>query len=345
MDRIHLILILSLVFVSIIMWIISVQHYDTMMSTMMMFQDPISLSIFTVIWTAGMAAMMFPAISPMVILYDRLIKTNNNSGSDVATSTLKKKGGKKPSLTFDKDNLEIHEEKKRKIVLFLGSIRSPYTLKMLLFIGSYLSVWSLTGIALLIGWSISISYILTESVKGTQNLIGIIFGVILLISGLYQFSPLKSKCLGYCESPLSFFMRRWRRGTVGAVTMGTYHGLYCLGCCWPYFLLMLALGWMSVLWMGLFAAIIFGEKIWVRGGRWVARGAGVGFMILGVTSIFGIIEIQTGDMTMTDVTRNKDMGMKNDMNQGTEAKPGDGQDDMQMSMEMNDGVVMNMNNS
>jgi predicted metal-binding membrane protein len=325
----------SLVFVSIIMWIISVLHYDTMMSTMVMFQDPISLSIFTVIWTSGMAAMMFPAILPMVLLYDRLIKTNNSPSGDT-TRPLKKLGGKEPSLALDKANTETNEEKKRKIVLFPGSFWSPYSLKMFLFIGSYLSVWALTGIALLIGWSITMSYILTEPLKSTQNLMGIIFGVILLISGLYQFSPLKSKCLGYCESPLGFFMRRWKRGVVGAVMMGTYHGLYCLGCCWPYFLLMVALGWMNVLWMALFAAIIFGEKVWIRGGRWVARGAGIGFLILGVSSIIGMIEIPTVDMTMTDMTgSNKDMWMKNEMNQEKGIKLREGQDDTQMDMAMN----------
>jgi predicted metal-binding membrane protein len=317
------------------MWIISVLHYDTMMSTMMMFQDPISLSIFTVIWTSGMAAMMFPAILPMVLLYDRLIKTNNSPSGDT-TPPLKKWRGKEPSLALDKANTETNEEKKQKIVLFPGSFWSPYSLKMFLFIGSYLSVWALTGIALLIGWSITMSYILTEPLKSTQNLMGIIFGVILLISGLYQFSPLKSKCLGYCESPLGFFMRRWKRGVVGAVMMGTYHGLYCLGCCWPYFLLMVALGWMNVLWMALFAAIIFGEKVWIRGGRWVARGAGIGFLILGVSSIFGMIEIPTVDMTMTDMTgSNKDMWMKNEMNQETRIKLREGQDDTQMDMAMN----------
>jgi predicted metal-binding membrane protein len=338
MERIHLVLIISLVFVSIVMWVMTVQHYDTMLSTMMKFQDPLSLSIFTVIWTAGMAAMMFPAISPMVLLYDRLIKTNNTSSGDVATSTLKIKGGKESSLDFDKDNLERHEEKKRKIVLFPGSFWSPYTLKMLLFIGSYLSVWAVTGIALLIGWSITTSYIFTELVKGSQTLIGVIFGLLLVISGLYQFSPLKTKCLGYCESPLSFFMRRWRRGIVGAITMGTYHGLYCLGCCWPYFLLMVALGWMNVLWMGIFAAIIFGEKVWIRGGRWVARGAGVCFLILGVSSIFGILEIPTGNMTISDTTMdNEDMGMKNEMNQGTGTNLGGAENEMQMNMVMNSG--------
>lgn len=88
-------------------------------------------------------------------------------------------------------------------------------------------------------------------------------------------------------------MRRWRSGTLGAVKMGTFHGLYCLGCCWPYFLLMVALGWMNILWMALFAAIIFGEKIWLRGGKWIARSAGVGFITLGIIALLGIIEIPT----------------------------------------------------
>ena len=58
----QLILVISLVFVSIIMWIVSVQQFDTMMSTMMMFYNPTSLSLFTVIWTEGIADMMLPAI-------------------------------------------------------------------------------------------------------------------------------------------------------------------------------------------------------------------------------------------------------------------------------------------
>jgi len=115
----------------------------------------------------------------------------------------------------------------------------------------------------------------------------------LLISGIYQFSSLKTKCLGYCESPLSFFMRRWRNGTTGALKMGIYHGVYCLGCCWPYFLLMVALGWMNLLWMALFAGVIFGEKVWSKG-IWVARSTGVVIAIVGIMAIFGLITIPTG---------------------------------------------------
>jgi predicted metal-binding membrane protein len=162
----------------------------------------------------------------------------------------------------------------------------------------------------------------------SKQQLDLVFGILLILSGLYQFSPLKTKCLGYCESPMSFFMRRWRSGTIGAVKMGTYHGLYCLGCCWPYFLLMIALGWMNLLWMALFAAIIFGEKIWLRGGIWVARSAGIGFIIIGVLAISGLIEIPTGieigkdnvamddsmHMTPMDMGNNNNINMKDNDN-------------------------------
>jgi predicted metal-binding membrane protein len=45
---------------------------------------------------------------------------------------------------------------------------------------------------------------------------------------------------------------------------------------------MVALGWMNLLWMALFSGIIFGEKIWSKKGIWVARAAGIGFMIIGI---------------------------------------------------------------
>ena len=267
MNRIQIILVSALISISVITWLVSSQQYDTMMSTMMMFHNPAALSLFTVIWTAGMAAMMFPAISPMVLLYDRMIK--NKSNNEASSS---KKGEAKESLLVGIDNCKEQEKMKSSVSLW-----STYSLKMILFVGSYLLVWAITGIAILVGWSIPMNYLLAEPfTNNAQSLVDIIFGVLLVISGLYQFSPLKTKCLGYCESPMSFFMRRWRSGTVGAMKMGMYHGLYCLGCCWPYFLLMVALGWMSLLWMALFAAIIFGDKVWIKGGRWIARGVGIG---------------------------------------------------------------------
>jgi predicted metal-binding membrane protein len=307
---------------SAIMWLVSIQQYDTMMSTMMMFYNPIALSIFTLIWITGMAAMMFPAISPMVLLYDRLIKSDNNS----RVNRRVKEG--KSSLIVSK---EKEKEEVKKSSSLLAFLRWPsYSLKIILFVGSYLAVWAFTGIALLIAWSVPMNYIfmgMNSSLLSKQQL-DLVFGILLIISGLYQFSPLKTKCLGYCESPMSFFMRRWRSGTIGAAKMGTYHGLYCLGCCWPYFLLMIALGWMNLFWMALFAAVIFGEKIWLRGGIWVARSAGISFMIVGVLAILGLIEIPTGieigkdnavmddsmHMTPMDMGNNNNINMKDNNN-------------------------------
>jgi predicted metal-binding membrane protein len=322
MNSIQKILIFSLIFISAIMWLVSVQQYDTMMSTMMMFYNPIALSIFTLIWVTGMAAMMFPAISPMVLLYDRLIKSDNNSRVNRRV-----KEGKSSLIVSKEKEKEEEKEEVKKSSSLLAFLRWPsYSLKIILFVGSYLAVWAFTGITLLIAWSVPMNYIfmgMNSSLLSKQQL-DLVFGILLIISGLYQFSPLKTKCLGYCESPMSFFMRRWRSGTIGAAKMGTYHGLYCLGCCWPYFLLMIALGWMNLFWMALFAAVIFGEKIWLRGGIWVARSAGISFMIVGVLAILGLIEIPTGieigkdnavmddsmHMTPMDMGNNNNINMK-----------------------------------
>src|SRR5215208_8324296 len=306
MKTIQLILISLLVFISAVAWVLSARQYDTMMDVMMIFYNPIALSLFTVIWTAGMAAMMFPAIAPMILLYDRLIKTDNGTADEYNEPSKQSEGGETRTSKFvvgtddREEQQKAKNNEKKKKTLSSTSFWSPYSVKMMLFVGSYLLVWALTGIAILIGWSIPMNYFFSvedSSVGSKQYLvIDIIFGILLFISGLYQFSPLKTKCLGYCESPMGFFMRRWKSGMAGAVKMGTYHGLYCLGCCWPYFLLMVALGWMNLLWMALFAAIIFVEKIWIRGGRWIARSAGIAFMVLGVLALLGILDIPTGGM-------------------------------------------------
>jgi hypothetical protein len=91
--------------------------------------------------------------------------------------------------------------------------------------------------------------------------------------------------------------------------------------------------------MALFAAIIFGEKVWIKGGKWVARSTGVGFVILGALILLGIMEVPVGDMTMTDVAgnnnNNKDTQSDNVLNRGMEMSMDNGDNSMQMNMEMN----------
>ena len=268
MHKLQKIILLSLVSTSALAWVVSKDQPDMMKA--MMTYDPITISLFTASWTVGMVAMMFPAISPMVLLYNRLIKSDNDTGSGSSIG----KDEVSSSLVVEEKNNNDHNTP--------HSSTFSYLLKMMLFVGCYLAVWALTGIVLLLAWSVPLNTFVVMGIERKQ--LDIIYGVLLIIAGAYQFSPLKTTCIGYCESPLSFFMRRWRSGTIGAVKMGTYHGLYCLGCCWPYFLLMVSLGWMNLLWMGLFACVIFGEKIWSRG-VWVARIAGIGLMTLGLIAI------------------------------------------------------------
>jgi predicted metal-binding membrane protein len=254
-------------------WLLSALLPDMM--DLMTSYNPVLILLFTASWTAGMAAMMFLAIVPMVLLYNRLI-TNEESGSSTV----------------------VTQRKLRHIF------------KVILFVGMYLVIWAMTGIALLLSWSVPMNSLIMGM---ENNHIGMIFGSILIISGVYQFTSLKNKCIGYCESPLSFFMRRWEKGTLGAIKMGVLHGLYCLGCCWPYFLIMVALGWMNLAWMGLFALIIFGEKIWSKG-IWIARAVGIALIILGASSSVGLIVVHDSTMDMNMIKQemerdNMDMDM------------------------------------
>ncbi len=260
MDRVQKAVVISLITTSAIAWFASIDSPDMMVA--MTTYNPLSISLFTASWTAGMAAMMFPAITPMVLMYNRLVINRKNNRDRQSSVT-------------------IQEEKEGETI----SSTLP-SLRVILFVGSYLLVWALTGIVLLLGWSV----VMNSTIMTTGNTVFIqyLYGSLLIIAGAYQFTPLKRICIGYCESPMSFFMRRWRDGASGAFKMGVYHGIYCLGCCWAYFLLMVALGWMNLLWMGLFAGIIFGEKIWSRG-IWVARAAGVGLAITGVLVAAGML--------------------------------------------------------
>jgi hypothetical protein len=80
MDKIQKILLLSLISTSALAWIISKDQPDMMKA--MITYDPVAILIFTASWIVGMAAMMFPAISPMVLLYNRLIKKDDYDNND-----------------------------------------------------------------------------------------------------------------------------------------------------------------------------------------------------------------------------------------------------------------------
>jgi predicted metal-binding membrane protein len=72
----------------------------------------------------------------------------------------------------------------------------------------------------------------------------LIIGTTLLVAGLWQFSPLRDRCLDECRSPFGFVVNRWRGESIRreAFAMGVAHGAFCIGCCWSLMLVMFGVG-------------------------------------------------------------------------------------------------------
>lgn len=109
--------------------------------------------------------------------------------------------------------------------------------------------------------------------------------LLLVAAGLYQFTPLKDRCLSKCREPLPFFVMHWRAGAIGALRMGLSHGGYCVGCCAMLMLLLFAVGVMSLAWVAAIAAFILVEKL-LPAGHIAARVAGGALIALGAATLF-----------------------------------------------------------
>jgi hypothetical protein len=96
---------------------------------------------------------------------------------------------------------------------------------------------------------------------------------LLMIAGVFQFTPLKQACLRACRTPLGFLLTDWRDALCGAARMGIRHGLYCLGCCWALMALLFVGGAMNLLWIS--ALTLLGRHGEARAeGRHPGEGAG-----------------------------------------------------------------------
>ncbi|MDG1129084.1 MAG: DUF2182 domain-containing protein [Paracoccaceae bacterium] len=100
---------------------------------------------------------------------------------------------------------------------------------------------------------------------------------LLLIAGLYQFSPVKEACLSKCRAPLTFFMAHWEEGPL---RNGVRLGLVCLGCCWALMLLAFVGGVMNIAFMGVATLIMVIEKL-PQYGRVLTRPLGAVLIIAG----------------------------------------------------------------
>ncbi|HLF99686.1 MAG TPA: DUF2182 domain-containing protein [Acidimicrobiia bacterium] len=163
------------------------------------------------------------------------------------------------------------------MVVMYGRMRQSDPLSVALFTGSYIVLWFVFGlVAYVVSAGVETAASRSEWVAMNWGRAG---GGLLVMAGVYQLTPLKDICLRHCRTPLSFVMTRWSDGRVGALRMGLSHGVYCVGCCWLLFLILIPLGVMNVAAMVAVAALVFAEKV-VPAGRVVgivAAAAMVGF--------------------------------------------------------------------
>jgi predicted metal-binding membrane protein len=149
----------------------------------------------------------------------------------------------------------------------------------------YLVAWVLFSLAAAAAqWALEQAALLSPMMVSASPWLG---GGLLILAGLYQWTPLKNACLVHCRSPITFLAHHWRPGRAGAFRMGLHHGLYCVGCCWVLMALLFVFGVMNLLWIAALAIFVLLEKVLPRGdlfGRASAvllAGAGILVMLAG----------------------------------------------------------------
>ena len=138
------------------------------------------------------------------------------------------------------------------------SRQQPYT-PTFIFVAGYLLAWAgFSVLATIAQWPLHTAGLLNPMMDSRSYLMS---GVVLVVAGLYQWTPAKDACLKTCRSPLGFLMTQWREGAMGALVMGVRHGIYCVGCCWALMLVLFGVGVMNMLWVLLITAFVLIEKI------------------------------------------------------------------------------------
>jgi len=131
----------------------------------------------------------------------------------------------------------------------------------LLFVGSYLALWVLVGVA---------AYLLDQAVRAvgpgflTWDAGGrYVAGGAVVAAGLYQLTPLKRAFLRRCREA-------GEQATASPVLAGLCYGRNCVGCSGGLILVLFAVGVMSVFWMVAVTVLIVLERTAPIGERFVA---------------------------------------------------------------------------
>jgi len=146
------------------------------------------------------------------------------------------------------------------------------------FLFGYLLAWALFSVAATgLQWLLQASSLVTTMMQSASYYWS---AILFLAAGLYQFSPLKDRCLSYCRSPDGFILSEWRDGGLGAIVMGLRHGWFCTGCCAALMLLLFAVAVMDLRWVAALTALVTAERL-LPGPVFWRSAIGVGLLFAG----------------------------------------------------------------
>ncbi|MDZ5695842.1 DUF2182 domain-containing protein [Chelativorans sp. M5D2P16] len=149
------------------------------------------------------------------------------------------------------------------------------------FVAGYLLAWGVFSLAATVcQWALESALLLSPTMSSASARFS---GLLLMATGLYQWTPQKDVCLSRCQSPLHFIQQHggFRRDVPGSLRLGLRHGLYCIGCCWMLMALLFVGGVMNIAWIAAIAIFVLLEKI-VPAGRLLSRAAGVALLAAGL---------------------------------------------------------------
>jgi predicted metal-binding membrane protein len=248
-----LLVLAALAWVGVILWARSSSMMDAMPGPV----APTRAALFAAMWLVMMAAMMLPAVTPIVLLFRTVQRAR--------------------------------------------AARGKLAIPTSVFVSGYLAVWLAAGIAAFLVYALAQR--LGRQLNADAGWLPYVGGAIVVLAGIYQFTPLKKVCLRHCRSPLHFLMEGFGEGKMGAFRTGATHGTFCLGCCWGIMAVLFVVGLMNLAWMAALSLVITVEKLAPRG-MLVARGVGALFIVLG-----GLIAFRSSIFTPAGLAMNTGMSM------------------------------------
>jgi predicted metal-binding membrane protein len=116
----------------------------------------------------------------------------------------------------------------------------------------------------------------------------LIEGSVLLLAGVYQWTPLKRRSLELCRHPMTLLVSHVGPEASPATTrLGLEHGLTCLGSSWALMLLTFAEGFASLGWMAALTALMVYEATGRHGLR-ASQVAGLALVVVAVVTLAGL---------------------------------------------------------